>query len=203
MRYAFGVILLLVVGSAQAVPIEYAFEGVGSGTLAGNTFINTSFEFRFLGDTDDLYYVNTPGVITPSDPYIVFNDIDNGQFSVAGFGSGFLTGSWEVTAQHQITFYGPSSTISVGNGLVFSMPIFDQSYHLEESYYSLADGDNLPEYSVIDFDPLQFMQTSAGQLNFTGINSVAFTATVVPIPAAVWLFGSGLGLLGWFRRKAA
>jgi hypothetical protein len=26
-------------------------------------------------------------------------------------------------------------------------------------------------------------------------------ATVVPIPAAVWLFGSGLGLLGWFRRR--
>jgi hypothetical protein len=28
-----------------------------------------------------------------------------------------------------------------------------------------------------------------------------YYSTVVPIPAAVWLFGSGLGLLGWFRRK--
>jgi hypothetical protein len=25
---------------------------------------------------------------------------------------------------------------------------------------------------------------------------------VVPIPGAVWLFGSGLGLLGWFRLRA-
>jgi hypothetical protein len=26
---------------------------------------------------------------------------------------------------------------------------------------------------------------------------------VVPIPAAVWLFGSALGVMGWMRRKAA
>lgn len=29
------------------------------------------------------------------------------------------------------------------------------------------------------------------------------TWTIVPIPAAVWLFGSALGLLGWLRRKQA
>ena len=25
--------------------------------------------------------------------------------------------------------------------------------------------------------------------------------TVIPVPAAVWLMGSALGLLGWVRRK--
>ena len=27
--------------------------------------------------------------------------------------------------------------------------------------------------------------------------------TNVPVPAAVWLFGSALGLLGWMKRKSA
>ncbi len=29
-----------------------------------------------------------------------------------------------------------------------------------------------------------------------------YTFTVVPVPAAVWLFGSALGLLGWIRRRS-
>ena len=29
------------------------------------------------------------------------------------------------------------------------------------------------------------------------------TFQVVPVPAAVWLFGSALGLLGWVRRRSA
>ncbi len=38
----------------------------------------------------------------------------------------------------------------------------------------------------------------------TGNNSIyeiALTTAVVPVPAAVWLFGSALGLLGWMRRR--
>ena len=30
----------------------------------------------------------------------------------------------------------------------------------------------------------------------------ALTAIAVPIPAAIWLFGSGLGLLGWVRKRS-
>jgi hypothetical protein len=34
------------------------------------------------------------------------------------------------------------------------------------------------------------------------ISLVATTGTLVPVPPAVWLFGSALGLLGWMRLKA-
>ncbi len=32
---------------------------------------------------------------------------------------------------------------------------------------------------------------------------VEFTPTPIPVPAAAWLFGSALGLLGWMRRRKA
>ncbi|NND54990.1 MAG: hypothetical protein HKN56_08485 [Gammaproteobacteria bacterium] len=35
------------------------------------------------------------------------------------------------------------------------------------------------------------------------IDNVSITADIVPIPAAVWLFGSALGLMGWTRRRKA
>jgi len=39
--------------------------------------------------------------------------------------------------------------------------------------------------------------------DWVGMTSLAVTVAAIPIPAAVYLFGSALGLLGWMRRRAA
>ncbi len=41
--------------------------------------------------------------------------------------------------------------------------------------------------------------TFDGQNSLTQYDNIVVNA--VPIPAGVWLFGSGLGLLGWLRRR--
>ena len=33
--------------------------------------------------------------------------------------------------------------------------------------------------------------------------SMGIAVTTVPVPAAIWFFGSALGLLGWMRSKAS
>jgi hypothetical protein len=38
---------------------------------------------------------------------------------------------------------------------------------------------------------------------FGGGEEMVFEVSAVPVPAAAWLFGSALGLLGWARRRAA
>jgi hypothetical protein len=36
-----------------------------------------------------------------------------------------------------------------------------------------------------------------------GGEAMKFSVNVIPVPAAVWLFGSALGMLGWMRRRTA
>jgi hypothetical protein len=74
-----------------------------------------------------------------------------------------------------------------GNGAVLQSPLLSVGQLVGGTNYGLAgSGGNYSGYSYYQLD---------GQV-------VSVSAGVVPIPAAVWLFGSALGLLGWMRRKS-
>jgi hypothetical protein len=55
-----------------------------------------------------------------------------------------------------------------------------------------------------DGDLLQFgFLSTASNFEGSGVFYDNVSLTLVPIPAAAWLFASGLGLLGWVRRRAS
>lgn len=69
---------------------------------------------------------------------------------------------------------------------------------------SLA-GFNVDDYRVFGSTRCGDNTTGTGSYSATcnSWTSGYFSAAVVPVPAAVWLMGSALGLLGWIRRRVA
>lgn len=70
---------------------------------------------------------------------------------------------------------------------------------------SSFSGDDIPTVSVIQGMNPFFVIRESGQIDLQAlITSTSFETSAVPVPAATWLFGSGLlGLVGMARRKAA
>jgi len=111
------------------------------------------------------------------------------QFDLTGFDSNtaIINGLWGVDNQGiDILING----VSTGNsllGVVFSN--FDQL-----NSFVIVDG-FLPGINTLDFIVQDNGSVSAFRAELSG------TATVVPIPAALWLFLSGLAVMGAFHRE--
>ena len=99
-----------------------------------------------------------------------------------------------------ISTVAPSSTLEIydTNGVVLLSSIvagYSGTDALETYFVSSISG--ISGFSIATTS----LSTLEGN---TAIDNVIVTTTVVPVPAAVWLFGSGLiGLIGFARRKKA
>ena len=75
---------------------------------------------------------------------------------------------------------------------ISSMTFASNAFSFDESRAILIDDHSV----VLDFSSISFWDNSSLDINFD-------QPPAVPIPSAVWLFGSGLiGLIGFARRKA-
>lgn len=187
-----GLVFFLMLGifgfwslTAQAALINFSFTGAGSGNLDTTVFTNAPFQVLISADTDNVQYYK-PDVL------IITNLNGTINISTIGIGS-FVKQLYVFNNQinEGVGFgnFSDDDLISlhvVGVGL--------DTYNLKSSFGPIFDED--PSFSQFHNVALDI-----GNITFSSMSDATFTATVVPLPGAVWLFASGLFGLAGLRMK--
>ena len=195
--------------------------GAGLTGLAYNSAVDTLYGFSGVGSggTLQLYELNRAtgaATLVPNFPTSVnlgnltFDSSTNKLLGIVNFSSDPLNPNFglveydpfdELNPIQAIGFLGNPNNFERIDGLAYD-PFTDQLF---------ADARiNSSVQQLLTIDRTTGAATIVGDLDSGGIaspdfRSLAFVpaAAVVPVPAALWLFGSALGLLGWMRRKKA
>jgi hypothetical protein len=105
------------------------------------------------------------------------------------YGNADNTGSGQVLGYHQMLFTPSSGDISFSNAVLNASGVHTDAMFL--------NGIPLGTKEII-------VTANLPPLNTIGDGVGYYLAEqVIPVPPAVWLFGSALGVMGWMRRKAA
>jgi len=184
--------------TVTAAPITFSFEGVVSGQLGTTPFSNVNFEAVFESDTDNNIYFE--GVYQQIIPF------GNATISLSGLGTMTFFAQmlvYNTPAFEWTGFVAPPFSGPVFLGIYTSGQGMD-TYDLTTSVGPIFDANGYTRIDPVNVvTDLSDIPGTLTELSFSSASNVTFMAEAVPIPAAVWLFGSALGLLSWFRRKTA
>ena len=101
---------------------------------------------------------------------------------------GLISAGGDPSSQWQVTIYDTS--LNIIESANFSQPAIDDAV-----FFGFESNNDIARITID--------KVAGNSLSYTFIDDIRYE-TVVPIPAAVWLFGSGLiGLIGLARRKKA
>jgi hypothetical protein len=145
------------------------------------------------------------------------NAFPNGNATTTIDGTGYIRYLLEPSTDGTLTFDAPVMALgfdinpwcnggncSFSNSLGASVSVAYDGFSSIDSVYLLPVSDVSGFRGFISDTPFTtFTITTSDPNAWHGVDNLeAFSASVVPLPAAVWLFGSGLGLLGWFRKRS-
>jgi len=195
MRSVFLIFLLLGSMATRATTITVDFEEPNFPNYStGTNVISQGFEFSQSLD----------GVGDEVWPFQYGSDSAGGLFYCPGCvatmqeveGKTFSLHAMEVSMTS--AFVGERSVILTGyfaSGGSISTELTANTY--SDSWFSYTFGSDWQNLVSLEFGALD------APYSWTAIGFDNIVVTAVPIPAAVWLFGSALAGLGWMRRKTA
>jgi len=216
-RQTFAVILLLAVGSAQAVPVNWTLQNVvfdDGATLSGSFVLDVDsdavvtqvwhpIEVYIQPFYFDVNIVTSSSTDPTSDfdvlytptyekayigPYLqTVYDLDTGEMlpqPQANADPSSYQNGLQVSSEYQDLLAYITYTLSLN----FAAPLTNAGGIVDVSGYQTR------QVLLNGGDSLLLFQRSIVSGTIVGVSAV-------PIPAAVWLFGSGLVALGWFRRR--
>jgi hypothetical protein len=196
--------------------------GVGIGTSFSGTFMygassadidfteqdpsgtETSYSFFFHNSTVTVGGISKESINTQSDSADNLQ-LESGDVDLVNslFGSSLSAGQTiDIWGQFAHRSTDSSNELEWGVSLLeFSGTLFDdQEFRPVPPAKELLDGGVFSIDEVIDG---VLVYSAFGTINLDAQDYQLAEVELVPVPAAVWLFGSALGLLGWLRRKAA
>lgn len=182
------VLLLSTAMQASAAMVTTIHTGQGSGTLDGVAFENAYFAITAVADTANITTFDETG-------------LSNDNLSTTIYIESLGVFNFVTPTRYFVNSVIGFSRAGIDGADLLNGPLLGASWDMASALEPQIGTASFLQWALSD------VVTTGGVLVFnSGITPSAFTATVseVPVPAGIWLLGSGLvGLVSIGRRKAA
>jgi len=197
MKKILGILLFFVFVSADAALIDngtYTTDTAsGLDWLDLSLTTGISMEDALAANSEWRYATNT-------EVENIFGQLFDGYFNTeVGGWSNSTNGAYADQFTDVINFQNLFGATQTGVGFKFTFGLYED----EASIIRVMGTQFYTPSNQTVVEGMDFTQVLDTTTAVTGRGTFLVRSSVVPVPAAVWLFGSALGLLSWMRRKAA